>query len=119
MAHTPEQLARLSTKEDLQGYATKQELTDAKEEILTAINGFAQEVQRQFGTMQEQMTSLHSRMDSIEQRLDRLEKILEAVQRQVDELRGDLTAHKSDVLKLIEYLETELARIKQEIGLVS
>lgn len=87
-------------------------MTTTNEDILSAISEFAQDVQNQFANVQEQFTRLHSR-------LDRLENILEAVQRQVDELRGEFTTHKSDVLKRVEYLETELAKIKQQIGFVS
>ena len=41
MALTPEQFNKLATKEDLKNFATKDELTSAKNDILTAVDHIA------------------------------------------------------------------------------
>lgn len=73
MSLTAEQFNKLATKEDLQDFATKTELTDAKSEILGAVDS----VIKKLDNIEHAFVSNLAAHDRFEKRLSRIEKHLQ------------------------------------------
>ncbi len=72
MTLTPEQFNKLATKEDLKNYATKDEVREFKDEVLTAVD----KVMDKLDDIEHAFVSNLAAHDRFEERIIRLEKAL-------------------------------------------